>query len=158
MERGMWKQFVIHHEPFNVSVTLTSVRLLAACLPKVSPDTARAQLHTHACTYTHTQTRTHTSQPSVLCLSYTNSLQPCLQGISTRKPNPLSSRLTWQRERERERKDRSRKLFTCKGWGATLTIKSASGREVKGKEALRGGKKGFHLQGFACVGLWVGDW
>ena len=46
-------------------------------------------------------------------------------------------------------------FLNVRGWGATLTIKSASGREVKGKEALRG-KKGFHLQGFGCVGLWVG--
>lgn len=37
-------------------------------------------------------------------------------------------------------------FLNVRGWGATLTIKSASGREVKGKEALRvGKKKGFHF-------------
>lgn len=32
-------------------------------------------------------------------------------------------------------------------------IKSASGREVKGKEAFKGGGKGFRLRDLGCVGL-----
>lgn len=43
------EQFVIRREQFNVSVALTSVFLLVACLPKVSLDTARRL----GCTRTH---------------------------------------------------------------------------------------------------------
>lgn len=64
--------------------------------------------------------------------------------------SPLLSAHLAARERE---KTAAENFLHVRVWGATLTIKSASGREVKGKEALRGGKKGFHLQGFACVGL-----
>lgn len=113
----------------------------AFCLSLVYPeslDTARSL----SCT--------RTRQPLVLCVSYTKSLQPCLQGISTRKPkSPLLSAHLAAKEN----------FFKCKGCGATLTIKSASGCEVKGKEALREEKKKrFHFQGFHCVDLWVGDW
>lgn len=44
------EQFVIRRERFNVSVALTSVLLLVACLPKVSLDTARCP----GCTQTRT--------------------------------------------------------------------------------------------------------
>lgn len=52
------EQFVIRRERFNVSVALTSVFLLVACLPKVSLDTARHCTHTHRCTCTDTQKAT----------------------------------------------------------------------------------------------------
>lgn len=69
------EQFVIRRERFNVSVALTSVFLLVACLPKVSLDTARRLgsactrgVDAHVRRHAEGKRRSYANSPSAICL------------------------------------------------------------------------------------------
>lgn len=117
------EQFVIRRKRFNVSVALTSVFLLVACLPKVSLDTARHCTHTHTQTETHVHSHAEGNPRRLLRRSYANSPRPyAYRAFPRGNLIPSLSWLTWHGKKGAE--------FISKKW------------DVFGGFDKRGGGKG----------------